>query len=368
MGRRFRLAVHSLVLAVAALVLALAAPVFSQGPKRGGVLRIAEREAPNLDPHLVLGFLTHSWANMVYSQLVRYPHGPQQKHPADFSIVPDLAEKWEYKSPTVIEFTLRKGVKFHNKPPVNGREVTAEDAKYSLERFKAKSALRTRFDVVRSIDVVDRYILRVTLKGPSTPFLNHLAASAYLAILPREVEEKLKDFNRPEAMIGSGPFVLKSYQKAVQIAFERNPDYYMNGLPYFDAVVIEITPESSARLSLLRAGKVELGHMWGYAIPEEAKSLKQTNPEMVMSPTWGLPTGIIYFRTYQPPFKDVLLRRAISPAMDRKAWNDAIHYGEACIEEGPVPCAMKDWKLPIAHVVERRLIGPEVDDPVGKNP
>ena len=350
MGRRFRLAVHAVALLAALPLLLPPAQAFGQAPKRGGVLRISDREAPILDPHLNISFLTHSWANMVYSQLVRYPHGLEQKHSADFSIVGDLAEKWEYKSPTVIEFTLRKGVKFHNKPPVNGREVTAEDAKYSMERFKAKSAFRSRFDVVRSIDVVDRYILRVTLKEPSTPFLNHLAASAYLAILPREVEEKLKDFNRPEAMIGSGPFVLKSYQKGVQIAFERNPDYYMKGLPYLDGVVIEITPESSARLSLLRAGKVELGHMWGYAIPEEAKSLKQTNPEMVMSPTWVLPNGIIYFRTDQPPFNDVRVRRAISLAIDRKAWNDAIHYGEACIEEGPVPCAMKDWKLPIAKM------------------
>ncbi|HEV8584219.1 MAG TPA: ABC transporter substrate-binding protein [Methylomirabilota bacterium] len=348
MRRRFLLAVPAVSL-LAALWL-LPADAFGQTPKRGGVLRISDREPPNLDPHLNISFLTHSWANMVYSQLVRYPHGPEQKHSADFSIVGDLAEKWEYKSPTVLEFTLRKGVKFHNKPPVNGREVTAEDAKYSIERFKAKSAFRSRFDVVQSIDVVDRYTLRVTLKEPSAPFLNHLAASTYVAILPREVEEKFKDFNRPEAMIGTGPFMVKGYQKGVNITFERNPDYHMKGLPYLDGVVIEITPESSARLSLLRAGKVELGHMWGYAVPEEAKSLKQTNPEMVMSLTWVLPNGHIYFRTDQPPFNDVRVRRAIALAIDRKAWNDAIHYGEGCIEEGPVPCAMKDWKLPASKL------------------
>src|SRR5216683_1815068 len=138
MARRLALAL------CAALVTAwlAAPPALAQTPKRGGIVRIADREAPNLDPHLSISFLTHSWANMVYGQLVRYPHGPEQKHPADFAIVPDLAEKWEYKSPTVIEFTLRKGVKFHNKPPVNGREVTADDAKYSIERFMAKSAFR----------------------------------------------------------------------------------------------------------------------------------------------------------------------------------------------------------------------------------
>jgi len=333
------------------LVLALVVvPASAQTPKRGGVLRIADREAPNLDPHLNISFLTHSWANMVYSQLVRYPHAAEQKHAADFSILPDLAEKWEYKGPTVLEFTLRKGVKFHNKPPVNGREVTAEDAKYSLERFRNKSALRSRLDVVQAIDVVNRHLLRITLKEPSAPFLVHLAQSTYFAILPREVEEKYKDFNRPEAMIGSGPFILKSYQKGSQIVFERNPDYYVKGLPYLDGVVIEITPEANARLSLFRAGKVHLPHMWGFLAPEEAKSVKQTNPEAVMTPMIALPNAIVYFRTDQPPFNDVRVRRAISLAFDRKAWNDSIHYGEGCIDAGPVPCAMKDWKLSVAQM------------------
>ncbi|HEX6209421.1 MAG TPA: ABC transporter substrate-binding protein [Methylomirabilota bacterium] len=343
-------AVYALLLLAAVLLVLPPGDALAQTPKRGGILKIADREAPNLDPHLSVSFLTHSWANMVYSQLVRYAHGPEQKHTADFTVVPDLAEKWEYKSPTVVVFTLRKGVKFHNKPPVNGREVTAEDVKYSMERFKAKSAFRARFDVIQSIDVVDRHTLQVTLKEPFAPFLNHLAASTYVAILPREVEEKLKDFNRPEAMIGSGPFIVKSYQKGVKVEFERNPDYYMKGQPYMDGVVIEITPDATARLALLRSGKVDMGHMWGYMVPEEAKSLKQTNPEMVMTPTTVLGSGILYFRTDQPPFNDIRVRRAFSLAIDRKGWNDSILYGEGCIDAGPVPCALKDWKLPASKM------------------
>ena len=322
----------------------------AQTPRRGGVLRIADREAPNLDPHLSVSFLTHSWASMVYSQLVRYAHGPEQKSPADFTIVPDLAEKWEYKSPTVVVFTLRKGVHFHNKPPVNGREVTAADVKYSIERFMTKSAFRARFDVVQSVDVVDPHTVQVTLKEPFAPFLNHLAAAMYVAILPREVEEKFKDFNRPEAMIGSGPFMLKSYQKGVQIVFERNPAYYEKGLPYLDGVVIEITPDASARLSLLRSGKVEMGHMWGFLSAEEARSVKQTNPEMVSIPTANLASAIIYFRTDQPPFNDVRVRRAVSLAIDRKEWSNTILDGEGCIDSGPVPCALTEWKLPASKM------------------
>ncbi len=332
------------------VIVASGPPAAAETPRRGGVLLIADREAPNLDPHLSISFLTHSWDNLVYSQLVRYPHGPEQQHPGDFSIVGDLAEKWEYTSPTVIDFTLRKGVKFHNKPPVNGREVTAEDAKYSIERFRKKSAFRSRLDVVKSVDVVDRYTLRVTLKEPDAPFLNHLAASTYLAILPREVEAKFKDFNRPDAMIGSGPFMLKTYRKGSQIVFERNPDYYMKGLPYLDGVVIEITPQAAARVSLFRAGRVHLPHMWGYLAPEDAKSVKKTNPEVLSTPTIVLPNGHIYFRTDQPPFNDVRVRRAVSLAIDRKGWNDTILFGEGCIDAGPVPCALKDWKLPAAQM------------------
>lgn len=328
------------------LILCLASePGSAQQPKRGGILRLAEREAPGLDPHLSVSFLTHSYVSLTYSHLVRFPNGPEQKHPADFSIVPDLAEKWEYKTPTTLVFSLRKGVRFHNKPPVNGREVTADDVKYSLERFMAKSGFRSRFDAVQSIEVLDRHTVRITLKEPFAPFLNHLANPSFTAILPREAEEKFKDFNHPDAVIGTGPFVLKSYEKGVRVTFERNPDYFSKGLPYLDGVAIEITPDASARLSLLRAGKVELPHIWGWLSPEEGKSLQKTNPEMVVTPYQVIGQGIIYMRTDQPPFNDVRVRRAVSLAIDRKAWNDALIFGEGCIDTGPVPCAMKDWKL-----------------------
>ena len=157
-------------------------------PKRGGVIRIAEREAPGLDPHLSISFLTHSYVSLSYSQLVRFPNGPEQKSPTDFSILPDLAEKWTVsKDGKTYTFSIRKGVKFHNKPPVSGREVTADDVKYSLERFMAKSGFRDRFEPMTGIEVVDRHTVKITLKEPYAPFLNHLANPSYCAILPREI-------------------------------------------------------------------------------------------------------------------------------------------------------------------------------------
>src|SRR5215831_15965944 len=131
-GSAMARSIHRLLLAL--VVLGLATPALGQTPKRGGVFRIAEREAPSLDPHLSISFLTHSYVSLSYSQLVRFPNGPEQKSPTDFSITPDLAEKWTVsRDGKIYTFQLRRGVRFHNKPPVNGREVTADDVKYSLE-------------------------------------------------------------------------------------------------------------------------------------------------------------------------------------------------------------------------------------------
>ncbi|MBI3636830.1 MAG: ABC transporter substrate-binding protein, partial [Candidatus Rokubacteria bacterium] len=137
----------------------------------------------------------------------------------------------------------------------------------------------------------------------------------------------------------------KSYEKGVKLTFERNPNYFMKGLPYLDGVVVEITPDAAARLAVLRAGKAELPHVWGWVSPEEAKALKKTNPEMSVTPYRVIGQGFIYMRTDQAPFSDVRVRRAIALAIDRKAWNDALLFGEGCVDAGPVPCALTDWKL-----------------------
>ena len=335
------------VVAVASLT-ALTSPAGSpaQPPQRGGVFRIGAPDAPGLDPHQIDNFLSQTYVSLAYSHLVRFPAGPEQTSSTDFRILPDLAEKWDAsKDGTLYTFHLRRGVRFHKKPPVNGREVTADDVKYSLERFREKSPRRARFDPVQSIDAVDRYTVRIVLKEPFAPFLNHLANASHTAIVPREAEEKFRDFNHPDAVIGTGPFVLKTYDRGVRLVFDRNADYFIAGLPYLDGVTVEIVPDQAARLALLRTGKVDLAHWWGWLSPEDGRALKRTNPEMVVTTIMIADLAQIYLRTDQPPFNDVRVRRAVSLAIDRKAWNEALLFGEGCIDSGPVPCAMTEWKL-----------------------
>ena len=121
-----------LLIGTAVLIATLTPPALAQAPRRGGVFRVPVPEAPTLDPHQTAGFVTQVYASLVYGHLVRFPSGPEAQGPADHRILPDVAEKWEFPTPTTVVFRLRKGVRFHRKPPVDGREVTADDVKFSL--------------------------------------------------------------------------------------------------------------------------------------------------------------------------------------------------------------------------------------------
>jgi peptide/nickel transport system substrate-binding protein len=320
-------------------------PAAGAQPKYGGIVRMAEREPPNLDPHLSISFLTHNAAGLIYNGLVRLTYANEQKSPDDLTIMPDLAERWEYVDATTLVFYLRRGVKFHQKAPVNGRELKAQDVKYSLERFAAKSGFRARFDDVERIEAVDDYTVKIITKHPFAPMLTNLATPAYNVILPREAEEAYGDFNKAEAAIGTGPFILESYERGVKLTFKKNPDFYLKGLPYLDGVEWQMTPDAAARLSLLRAGKVDFLHVHGFLQGEEAIPLQRTNPELQILKFRNLQQGLFYMRTDQPPFNDVRVRRALSLAINRPAWLEALHFGEGCIDNGPVPCALEQWRL-----------------------
>src|SRR5262249_33972802 len=104
-------------------------PLLSPSPlraqaKRGGVLRRRGSHAPPFDPHTTLNFKTNTTLSFVYSKLVRHKVGAAVR-PGTFAIEPDLAERWEEPDDTTYVFYLRKGVRWQNRPPVNGREVTA---------------------------------------------------------------------------------------------------------------------------------------------------------------------------------------------------------------------------------------------------
>src|SRR5262245_9154246 len=105
----------------------------AQAPRRGGTLTIRGWDPPHFDPVLTTSYTTHVLTSFTHSRLLRHRAGPGVK-PGTFALEGDLAESWQQTSDTTYVFKLRRGVRFHAKPPVNGRELTADDVRFSIER------------------------------------------------------------------------------------------------------------------------------------------------------------------------------------------------------------------------------------------
>jgi peptide/nickel transport system substrate-binding protein len=314
-------------------------------PRYGGTFRIAAPEPPSLDIHAQISFLTQAHGSFVYNGLLRFPYPHEQQFPADYTVFPDLAERWEF-SPDgrTLTLSLRKGVRWHPRPPVHGRAVEAEDVKASLERFAARSGFRVRAEPIEAIEVVDASTLRLRLKGPHAPLLHNLADPSFMYIIPKEMAA-LRDVNAVETTIGTGPFILDSYTRGVQLVYKKNPAFYIEGSPYLDQVVWEVVPDSATRLALLRAGRVDTIGYRGFIPEEDARHLAKVRPDIPQTKYVRVEMGHIYMRTDKPPFNDVRVRRAISLAINRQAWLNTLHEGEGCVDNGPVPCALRAWKL-----------------------
>ncbi|MFN8559555.1 MAG: ABC transporter substrate-binding protein [Dehalococcoidia bacterium] len=303
-------------------------------PKRGGTVKAAYgTDPPTFDFFANTSFAMFDVLSLAYNRLVRFQTGADVDLGA-LTVRPDLAELPEQPDNVTYVFKLKPGVKWHNLAPVNGRELVADDVVYSFDRWR-ESVSKSGYAPLLKVEATDKQTVKMTLSEPSAPFLNRVA-SVYGFIAPKETATSLKD-----TVVGSGPFMLKSYQKNSSITFTRNPDYFEQGLPYLDAVEVLLINDNSARLAALSSGQAHVnpsGHS-----PAEAEQLKAANPKLVLEETPGL-AGYLFFRADKPPFNDVRLRQAISLAVDRPAMVKALGQGKAVIE-GAIPLAMKDWAL-----------------------
>src|SRR5437867_375045 len=244
----------------------LVTPAEAQTPKRGGTLRLTFQADPlHFDPHQTLSFVTMCPLSLVYSRLVKVKAGPSVK-PMTYPIEPDLAESWTRPNETTYVFKLRKGVRWHNKPPVNGRELTAEDVKYTYERFLsiAGNPNKPVLEYVDKIEAVDKYTVKFTLKEPNAWFLD-LLASTSTWIIAKECVEKFGDLKKVESVVGTGPWMLERWEPNVKLVYVRNP-YFGSGLPYADGVEMLIDKDPSSRLATWLSGKTDFGPEYQHAV------------------------------------------------------------------------------------------------------
>jgi len=340
-----------------AAVCAIPAPAPAQTPKRGGTLTLRAWDPPHFDHMLAHAYKTHVVVSFTHSRLLRHKAGPSVR-PGAFPIEGDLAESWQQTSETTYVFKLRKGVKFHAKAPVNGRELTAEDVRYTYERIlNDKGSVNvSMYRSIAKVEAVDRYTVRFTLKEPFGWFLDMVANPMAGAIIAHECVEKFGDLKKPEAVVGTGPFTLESYKPNVSLTLVRNPGYFVAGLPYIDRVEMLVDEDNASRIAAFLGGKYDLGWEFPGTINRTdwiqiSEALKKRRPGLKTMEYPSNVMNLIDMRTDKPPFNDVRVRQAISMAIDRKGLIDATLEGVGAIN-GPLPAALADWALPVAELGE----------------
>jgi peptide/nickel transport system substrate-binding protein len=315
-------------------------------PKRGGILRIRGWDPPHFDSHLTINNFTNYLLSFAYGRLVRHKTGADVQ-PGTFPIEPDLAERWEEPDDTTVVFHLRKGVKWHNKPPVNGREFVAEDVKFTYDRFLTEKANANRFllEPVDRVEVVDRYTVKFLLKEPFVWLVDTLAYPWSTWIMAPEVAQQYGDFKKPETVIGTGPFMLEHYEPNVKAVFKRNPEYYRQGQPHLDGVEWLIVPDESTALAMYRTGQVDVGPQQNHGVrQQDLDSIKKSHPHLMYQDILSIVPQVVFMRVDMAPFNDVRVRRAISHAIDRQASIDAI-FGRG-LPTGPLARGLVEWALP----------------------
>ena len=316
-------------------------------PRRGGILRARGRDPVHFDPHLTRNQRTHAVLSFVYSKLLQHKVGADVP-PGTFIVEPDLAERWEAPDDTTYIFHLRQGVRWHNKPPVSGRELVAEDVKFTFDRFLTEpgNPERQLLESVDRVEVVDRYTVKFLLHEPFVWLLDVLANAMCMWIIAPEVVEKYGDLKKVESAIGTGPFLLERYEPNVKTVFKRNPDYFRKDQPYVDGVEWLVIDDDSTGLATYRTGQIDCGPWYYWSVRQpDLEALKQSHPHLRYQDVLANNANAISMRVDQPPFTDVRVRRAISHAMDRQAIIDAAYpRGEPT---SAVPRGLAEWSLPI---------------------
>lgn len=319
------------------LCLVLAAACRTSAVKEAGVLYLRLNTNPTtLDPALIVDVTGATIAAKLFNCLVRFDQ--------DLHLQPDLAERWEISPDgTSYTFHLRRGVRFSN-----GREVIAQDFKYSFERVLNRATRSPRVWVldrlqgartyqegsvpeVTGIIVRGRYCLELRLEKPFGPFLSLLSLTN-AAVVPREeVERWGPDFSFHVA--GTGPYVLEQWEHGRSVRLRANSEYF-EGPPQLRGICYRILPEDLTTLVEFETGNLDCIRI---PPPELRRYLShpQWKHQVVEQP--GLNIYYLGLNCQKPPLDDVRVRQAITLAIDREKMRTSVYERRGTLASGPVP-------------------------------
>lgn len=329
-------------IALCALALPALLAVGQAGAKT--LVYCSEGSPENFAPSINTTGTSFDVSEQIYDNLVDFERGGTK-------VVPGLAESWTVsKDGLEYIFKLRKGVKWHsNKNFKPSRDFNADDILFMLERqwkendpyFKVTSSNHAYFGdmgmpkLLKSVDKVDDYTVKIVLNTPEAPFLSNLAMQ-YAGVQSKEYAIAMLKAGTPEKIdqepLGTGPFMLVQYQKDAIIRYKANPVYWA-GKAKIDDLIFSITPDASVRWAKLQKGEC---HVMPYPNPADLPAIRK-DPNVVVLEQPGLNVGYLAYNTTKKPFDDVRVRKAVNMAINKKAIVDAVYLGTGVPATNPIP-------------------------------
>jgi peptide/nickel transport system substrate-binding protein len=332
----------ALVLTVLAVALP-ARPAAAAGPEGQATWAVHIALAPTwFDPAETPGIITPFM--VLYAM-----HDALVKPMPGKPMAPSLAESWtQSKDGLVYDFSLRKNVRFHN-----GDVMTAEDVKFSFDRYRGASATLLRGKVAK-VEVVDPHRVRFTLKQAWPDFLAFYATPATGAawIVPKKYVEQVGDEGFKKAPVGAGPYKFVSFKPGVELVLEAHEQYWRK-TPTLKTLVFRTIPDESTRLAALKRGEVDVAYSITGPLAEEVKR----SPGLTLAPTYfTFTTWLVFTDQWDPksPWHDRRVRLAANLAIDRAGINQAVYLGLSKLAHSFIPQGMEYFWAPPPNVFDPR--------------
>ncbi len=316
----------------------------------GGTLVVAISSDPGqLNPAITTSGGVHTASELFFNGLVDLDENLEP--------VPELAESWDVEEDGALyRFHLREGVTWHD-----GEPFTAADVQFSFEEVLLDLHSRTKASVgsaIESIEATDDLTVEFRFSQPYAPLLQQLNVTE-APIIPRHLYEGTDPMTNPANLepVGTGPFRFVSYATGSEIRMEKNPDYFEDGLPHLDEVVMRVIPEEGSRVVALEAGEVD----WLFDTPGPDLDRLRSSGDFEFLETPVNPGGAncimtVSFNLERPIFADVRVREAIGHGLDREQFVERVLFGQGAVAEAPIssgiPFAHGDVELPAFDVEE----------------
>ena len=300
----------------------------------GGTLVATITDDPGgLNPAVTTSGGTHTASELLYNGLVGLsPEGEP---------VPELAESWEVEDGgTLYRFALRDDVTWHD-----GETFDADDVVYTFEEVLLKLHSRTAASVgaaLESITAPDAHTVEFRFSTPYAPLLQQLNVTE-APIIPEHVyagsDPATNEANNEP--VGTGPFRFVSYEPDSEIRLERNPDYFEEGLPHLDEVVMRVVPDDGTAVIAFEAGEVDW--LWSVPGPDQARLEAAGDVEFLrtsVNPGGANCIMTVSFNLERPLLSDVRTRRAIAHALDRDQFLERVIFGQGRVAAAPIHSAI----------------------------